>query len=178
MDLEAARESDLAVARDLGYAQATEDLTTASCRIVELEARIAEMEIELEAAHEQNVALLKSNTELRVDAKMARARLDSVTKQYGEHVTKLSLELSDQEARLAEVTEPAPTHRHWKGGLYRRLHDATIEGTMEAAVVYQSCPDGRIWVRPKADFEEWLTDADDPDCGFWRFAPLSAEPRP
>lgn len=46
-------------------------------------------------------------------------------------------------------------YRHYKGGIYRLLHFAKIEATMQPVVVYQ-CDDesdGRIWVRP---LSEWL----------------------
>ena len=46
-----------------------------------------------------------------------------------------------------------PTHQHYKGGYYRELHRATHSETEEALVVYQT-PDGRVWVRPAAMFDE------------------------
>lgn len=61
---------------------------------------------------------------------------------------------------VAEALWPKPTHQHKKGGLYTKMMDATHSETEEAMTVYMGA-DGRIWVRPKAMFDE----AD-------RFAPL------
>lgn len=61
-----------------------------------------------------------------------------------------------------------PTHRHYKGGLYRRLFEARHSETEELLTVYQSA-DGRYWVRPTGMFEERLPD------GRRRFAPLSPD---
>lgn len=43
-------------------------------------------------------------------------------------------------------------YQHYKGGLYRLLHEATEEATMQPVIVYQAVDGGRIWTRPKADF--------------------------
>lgn len=45
------------------------------------------------------------------------------------------------------------THIHYKGGLYRKLGEALLEATCEEAVIYQSCSDGQVWVRPRSSFE-------------------------
>jgi hypothetical protein len=58
-----------------------------------------------------------------------------------------------------------PTHRHYKGGLYRVLFEAVHTETEEPMTVYQT-PDGRNWVRPAAMFNERLPD------GRRRFEPL------
>jgi hypothetical protein len=58
-----------------------------------------------------------------------------------------------------------PTHRHYKGGLYRVLFDAIHTETEEPMTVYQT-PDGRNWVRPAAMFNDTLPD------GRRRFAPI------
>jgi hypothetical protein len=54
-----------------------------------------------------------------------------------------------------------PTHKHVKGGLYRKIGEGRIEATLEPVVVYESM-EGEIWVRPTANFNE-------------RFAPLPRE---
>jgi hypothetical protein len=51
-------------------------------------------------------------------------------------------------------------YRHYKGGLYRRLMDATDEATMTPVVVYRSEQDGRVWVR---SLDAWLDHVDGPD---------------
>lgn len=71
-------------------------------------------------------------------------------------------------AALAASTGQAdwqPTHRHYKGGLYRELFEAVHTETEEAMTVYQT-PDRRHWVRPAAMFHEVLPD------GRPRFAPI------
>jgi hypothetical protein len=60
-----------------------------------------------------------------------------------------------------------PTHRHYKGGLYRVLFEAIHTETEEPMTVYQT-PDGRNWVRPAAMFNDTLPD------GRRRFTPLGA----
>ncbi len=45
----------------------------------------------------------------------------------------------------------SPTHRHYKGGLYTLLGEATHTETEEPMAVYMSA-DGRLWVRPLAMF--------------------------
>ena len=64
------------------------------------------------------------------------------------------------------MDEFVPTHRHYKGGLYRKLFDARHSETEELLTVYQSA-DGRHWVRPTAMFDERLPD------GRLRFAPIN-----
>ena len=58
-----------------------------------------------------------------------------------------------------------PTHRHYKGGLYRKLFEARHSETEERLTVYQAA-DGSHWVRPTAMFDERLPD------GRQRFAAL------
>ncbi|MEY1555364.1 hypothetical protein AB3Y40_06980 [Yoonia sp. R2331] len=45
------------------------------------------------------------------------------------------------------------THRHKKGGLYRRVADAVLESDRSAVVIYDD-KDGTIWVRSKGEFED------------------------
>jgi hypothetical protein len=79
--------------------------------------------------------------------------------------------MSNTPPRIATPDESPwqPTHRHYKGGLYRELHRALHSETEEALVVYQSA-DGRIWVRSAAMFDEALPD------GRPRFALLPDRP--
>jgi hypothetical protein len=61
-------------------------------------------------------------------------------------------------------------HRHYKGGLYEVLHEATLESDLSAMIVYRAA-DGSIWVRPRAVFFEMI------DIGgqaVQRFAPVAA----
>jgi len=55
------------------------------------------------------------------------------------------------------MTAITPTHRHYKGGLYQKLFDATHSETEELMTVYLTA-DGRPFVRPKAMFDEKLPD--------------------
>jgi len=65
----------------------------------------------------------------------------------------------------ADMSAWQPTHRHYKGGLYRVLFEATHSETEEAMTIYQT-PDGRHWARPAAMFNETLPD------GRKRFEPI------
>lgn len=57
---------------------------------------------------------------------------------------------------------PLGIYRHYKGGLYRVHAIATLEATMEPAVVYEALhdaydyPRGTFWVRPLREFTEHL----------------------
>lgn len=70
------------------------------------------------------------------------------------------------ESRVDETWQP--THRHYKGGLYRVLFEAIHTETEESMTVYQT-PDGRNWVRPAAMFNDTLPD------GRRRFTPIGAD---
>lgn len=60
-------------------------------------------------------------------------------------------------------------HRHYKGGLYEVLHEATLESDLSAMIVYRAA-DGSIWIRPRAVFFEML-DIDGKQVQ--RFAPVT-----
>lgn len=60
--------------------------------------------------------------------------------------------LSASPAPVESEKELTPTHRHYKGGLYRVLTRATHSESYESMVVYQSIDDGCIWVRPLSMF--------------------------
>lgn len=47
----------------------------------------------------------------------------------------------------------APTHLHRKGGFYRLIGEAIWEPDRSAVVIYDDAA-GRVWVRPKAEFED------------------------
>ena len=64
-------------------------------------------------------------------------------------------------------------YRHYKGGVYEVVCEATIEADLTAVVVYRG-QDGKTWVRPRDAF--FGTVEVDGTC-LPRFAPLvSAEP--
>jgi hypothetical protein len=67
----------------------------------------------------------------------------------------------DEALRLA-------THRHYKGGLYRALGEATHSETGEKLIVYEHLwPHNRsLWVRPSAMYHARLAD------GGLRFQPI------
>ena len=46
-----------------------------------------------------------------------------------------------------------PTHRHYKGGLYELVGYGRHSETEEEMAIYRSA-DGRLWVRPRAMFDE------------------------
>lgn len=79
-----------------------------------------------------------------------------------------SAAMSDQPRDRAELRKP--THRHYKGGLYRALFEATHTETDEVFVVYEACASGTKWMRPKPMFYGSLDD------GTVRFTPIAASP--
>ena len=48
------------------------------------------------------------------------------------------------------------TYRHYKGGLYKVLFEATEEATLKTVVVYQNSK-GTYWTRPIEDFLAQVT---------------------
>lgn len=60
--------------------------------------------------------------------------------------------------------------RHFKGGVYRILHLARIEATLETVVVYHSLSSDDVWVRP---LEVWLEEV---RPGVPRFVPVEELP--
>lgn len=44
-------------------------------------------------------------------------------------------------------------YRHYKGGIYEFLHEATLESDLTPMVVYRAA-NGTVWIRPKAVFHE------------------------
>lgn len=60
-------------------------------------------------------------------------------------------------------------YRHYKGGLYELVCEATLEADLTPLIIYRS-HDGSIWARPKAVFFE-LVEVD--GLLVPRFAPVS-----
>ncbi len=46
-------------------------------------------------------------------------------------------------------------YRHYKGGLYELVCEATLEADLTPMIIYRA-HDGSIWVRPKAVFFELI----------------------
>ena len=44
-------------------------------------------------------------------------------------------------------------YRHYKGGIYEYLYEATLESDLSLMVVYRAA-NGTIWIRPKEVFHE------------------------
>jgi hypothetical protein len=44
-------------------------------------------------------------------------------------------------------------YRHYKGGIYELIGHATLESDLTPMIVYRA-PDGSLWVRPAAVFNE------------------------
>ena len=61
-------------------------------------------------------------------------------------------------------------YRHYKGGVYELVCEATLEAGLVPMIVYRAVAGGAVWVRPKAVFfeEVELDGARVP-----RFAPLA-----
>ena len=47
-------------------------------------------------------------------------------------------------------------YRHYKGGLYELVCEATLESDLTPLIIYRAA-DGSIWARPKAVFFEEIT---------------------
>jgi hypothetical protein len=62
--------------------------------------------------------------------------------------------------------------RHYKGGLYELVCEATLEADLTPMIVYRAA-DGRVWIRPKAVFFE---EVEVDDARMPRFAPVQASP--
>lgn len=61
-------------------------------------------------------------------------------------------------------------YRHFKGGYYVVLSQATVEETGEQVVIYQSLQDGRVWTRPLSVFLEPVpSDKENPTGQTMRF---------
>ncbi|HBI68107.1 DUF1653 domain-containing protein [Massilia sp. IC2-278] len=60
-------------------------------------------------------------------------------------------------------------YRHYKGGLYELVCEATLEADLTPMIIYRAA-DGSIWARPKSVFFE-LVDVDGVMTP--RFAPVS-----
>lgn len=59
-------------------------------------------------------------------------------------------------------------YRHYKGGIYELVGEATLESDLSPMIVYRA-EDGSLWIRPKAVFFE-LIDVDGTLTP--RFAPI------
>jgi hypothetical protein len=60
-------------------------------------------------------------------------------------------------------------YRHYKGGLYELVCEATLEADLSPMIIYRA-HDGSIWARPKSVFFE-LVEVDGEKVP--RFAPIS-----
>jgi hypothetical protein len=45
-------------------------------------------------------------------------------------------------------------YRHYKGGLYEVLYEATLESDLSPMIVYRAVVNGTVWVRPREVFFE------------------------
>jgi hypothetical protein len=62
-------------------------------------------------------------------------------------------------------------YRHYKGGLYDLVCEATLEADLTPLIVYRS-HDGSVWVRPRDVFFELVTGIDGEQVQ--RFTPVDA----
>lgn len=46
-------------------------------------------------------------------------------------------------------------YRHYKGGIYELVGEATLESDLTSMIVYRAA-DGALWIRPKAVFFELI----------------------
>jgi hypothetical protein len=61
--------------------------------------------------------------------------------------------------------------RHYKGGVYEFVCEATLESDLSRMIVYRAA-DGSIWTRPKDVFFQWI-DVD--GVQRQRFTPIESE---
>lgn len=61
--------------------------------------------------------------------------------------------------------------RHYKGGVYEFVCEATLESDLSRMIVYRAA-DGSIWTRPKDIFFQWI-DVD--GVRLQRFTPIESE---
>lgn len=71
-----------------------------------------------------------------------------------EHVQGAHAKLSTKVKRSAGVN--TVRYRHYKGGIYELVCEATQEADLQPAIVYRA-PDGSLWIRPKSVFFEMIT---------------------
>lgn len=75
----------------------------------------------------------------------------------------------------ASAGEWAPTHRHYKGGLYQLIGYGKFEGNLAEAAVYRA-EDGTLWVRTRMIFDGVVEMEHGEEIR--RFEPISAAPPP
>ncbi len=83
------------------------------------------------------------------------------------------------ESASAGAGEWQPTHRHYKGGLYRVIARGRIEADLTPCVVYDNAK-GETWVRPATDFDgliPLLSASPEPGEEIKRFTPLPEPPK-
>jgi hypothetical protein len=51
------------------------------------------------------------------------------------------------------MTNPLQRYRHYKGGVYELVCEATLESDLTPMIVYKSS-NGSVWIRPKEVFFE------------------------
>lgn len=61
---------------------------------------------------------------------------------------------------LDRGTGDYPRFSHYKGAMYEVLTEGLVEATHEQVVVYRSLLDGKVWVRPHAEFHGQAVDGD------------------
>ena len=145
MDLEAARESDLAVARDLGYTQATEDLTTAGRRIAEMEAEVKRLKIALAHTLETLEDASQKVADMLDDAN--DERMFTTCKGCGNYITELASHWTCFEGLDAEIRAQDPLS---EGGELNTFDDALCicnQALVQHCPVHAGCLCGEINAR-------------------------------
>ena len=59
---------------------------------------------------------------------------------------------------VMQKIEVGKTYKHYKGNLYKIIALAKCSETLEDLIVYQSCEENKIWVRPKKMWNEVVDD--------------------
>lgn len=73
-----------------------------------------------------------------------------------EHLQKMQppVHVPESPEVLNDVLRPDSTWRHYKGGVYEIVTQATVEATGEQVVVYRNNVTRKVWTRPLTEFME------------------------
>lgn len=112
-----------------------------------------ELYVEMQTNH------IKYANELKTQLAYKQAQVDALMLEYcpDKMTTKQIKDWGESQKPIKEDTpEFIPTHRHYKGGLYKVLHTGKMEHNLEEVVIYTG-KEGDVWVRPLTVFNEKFT---------------------
>lgn len=101
--------------------------------------------------------------ELKTQLAAKQAQIDALMMEYcPEEMTAEQIKEWGENQKVVKENDNVfvPTHRHYKGGLYKILHHGKMEDSSEDVVIYTR-KEGDVWVRPTVVFNEKFTKIDD-----------------